>query len=107
MTVDDADKGTLSALRQHGDTLSKSREIMHWAYFPSDEARTRFTEKCANAGFEIRGMNDGAPGPMTFSVSFSHIDVPNEPAVKLFRSLLTKMATECDGDYDGWETQVK
>jgi hypothetical protein len=107
MALSDADKGILSALRQHGDTLSKPREITHWAYFESDEARLRFVERCTNAGFEVRGVNDGAPGSKKFSVRFAHTDIPNEGAVELFGALLTKMALECGGEYDGWETQVQ
>ena len=29
-------------LHDHGDDLSRVREIDHWAYFPSDEARAAF-----------------------------------------------------------------
>ncbi|HTT96413.1 MAG TPA: ribonuclease E inhibitor RraB [Rhizomicrobium sp.] len=106
MKPSDQDKQILGVLRQHGDTLTKPREIMHWAYFPSDEARTRFAESCAKAGFAIRGMNDGARMPNRFSVQFSHTDVPNENAVDLFRSLLTKLAAESGGEYDGWQTKI-
>jgi hypothetical protein len=106
MDPSDRDKQILRVLRQHGDTLSKPREIMHWAYFPSDEARRQFAKSCAKAGFAIRGMNDDARMPNRFSVQFSHTDVPNEDAVDLFRSLLTRLADECGGAYDGWETKI-
>jgi len=107
MALSNLDKGTLNALRQHGDTLSKPREIAHWVNFSSHEGRARFIEQCTKAGFEVRGTNDDARDPMKFSLRIAHIDIPSESAVELFTSLLNEMAAGCGGEYDGWETQVQ
>ena len=71
-------------LHDHGDDLSRVREIDHWAYFPSDEARAAFIANCKALGMTIaRNM---APDDLT--------------------TRLIAFAQEVGGEYDGWETQI-
>jgi len=41
-------------LEKHGDPLSAEREIDHWAYFPSADARDTFIAEAGRLGFKLR-----------------------------------------------------
>lgn len=94
-------------LEKHGDTLTKPREIMHWAYFPSSEAADRFAVAIAEKGFRIEEKIDPAAERHGFGVRFARADVPGRDRIDaLTGEILDGIARE-GGDYDGWETFVE
>lgn len=99
----------VESLEKHGDPLTKSRPVSHWAYFQSQEDRDQFIAKAVNAGFTVIDQSEGDnseeeyPYGVTLErVDFVDWDSINEPTLELFR-----LARDIGGNYDGWETSVE
>ena len=99
----------IETLKQHGDSLTKSRLVSHWAYFKSPQDRQEFIAKASSGGFEVTDQSDDDE-PNTehpYGVKLERVDridwhSINNATLKLFR-----FVQEVDGDYDGWETSVE
>ena len=96
----------LEVLMDHGDALTVSREIDHWAYFPTPEARSRFLETCLNAGFKLRYTSEPNDLGSKFGAVIWHIDTPSQLALDQVTGMLIDLAESGGGEYDGWETQL-
>lgn len=96
----------LEALRDHGDSLARVRDIEHWATFPSADARASFVDACLAAGFKLRGTRDPEKPYEGYSVHLFHRDIPDEDCVEQVTSLLIGLAAANGGEYDGWETEL-
>jgi hypothetical protein len=94
------------ALEQHGDALTQSREIDHWAYFPNPSARAAFLERAQRLGFRLRSMSEPAKAGDQYGVRLYRTDVPARDSIDDVTTPLSQLATELGGEYDGWETQV-
>lgn len=93
-------------LVEHGDALAEARPVQHWAYFPTEEARTQFI-----AFIERRFSGiDSHTNPMSegkeHAVTFWHTGVPDSDSMTEITGMLSLAAESCGGEYDGWETQV-
>lgn len=104
--LSEADRGVLDALKEHGDALVQPREIVHWAYFATSELRGRYVEECLQIGFKLDGTSEPHERSAEFGARISHIDVPTEDVIERITALLRALASQCSGEYDGWETQV-
>lgn len=96
----------IEALRDHGDSLTKVRDIDHWADFPTAEARARFVENCLAVGLRLRGTSDPQSTGESYSARVFHRDIPDEDCINLVTILLIGLASAAGGEYDGWETQL-
>ena len=94
-------------LEKHGDTLTKPREIMHWAYFSSSEAADRFAVVITEKGFRIDEKIDPAAERHGFGVRFVRHDVPGRDGIDTLTSEILEAVDREGGDYDGWETFVE
>lgn len=96
-------------LRDSGDPLTEAREIDHWAYFPSPAARDDFVSRTAAVGYKLRTALE--PDPATDGTAFGaqiyRADIPGNELFDAITAELSKLAQECGGDYDGWESPVK
>ncbi len=96
-------------LRERGDPLTEAREIDHWAYFPAHAARDEFVTKAAGIGYKLRVASD--PDPATdnnaFVAQIYRADIPGNEMFDAITAELSKLAKECGGDYDGWESPIK
>mgnify|MGYP000902568044 FL=1 len=95
-----------SALREAGDALTAARPIQHWAYFATDESRAQFIALIAQqfSDFDPH-MNPMSTGK-TYAVTFWQTGVPDANSMAKITTMLELAAESCNGDYDGWETQV-
>lgn len=95
-------------LRESGDALTDAREIDHWAYFPSPAARDDFVSRTVAIGYKLRTASE--PDPATDSNAYgAQIYRSDTPGSELFDAItaeLAKLAQECGGHYDGWESPV-
>jgi hypothetical protein len=107
MAISTRNHEVLRALREHGDTLTQPREIVHWAYFPTAATRALFIEKAVEIGFELNGTSDPNEKSREFGARVSHLAIPGEEVIERVTASLSQLAERCGGDYDGWETQVK
>lgn len=98
------------ALKESGDTLDKEREIEHWVYFTTPQARDEFVHEIARLGFVLVSKDDGNDGEVgrenPYMAQISRSDVPNGDFTEKVSWPLTEAAERLGGDYDGWETFV-
>jgi uncharacterized protein (TIGR01619 family) len=93
-------------LMERGDPLTEPREIQHWAYFKTDEARRQFLDQvAANLGTlslqEAYETDDGQ-----FGARLAHVGLPDWQSISAITVKLNNFATQAGGEYDGWETEV-
>ena len=101
-----ASKRVLEVLEEHGDALTEVRDIEHWAYFPTPEARAAFVEDALKAGFKLRTTIEPHEYSDEFGAIVFHADTPNEELMEKLFAFLSQLAKKSGGTYDGWETQV-
>jgi uncharacterized protein (TIGR01619 family) len=95
-------------LVKEGDKLTKPREVDHWIFFKNPEDRERFLEKIKSEGFTIVDKDKiKKGGDMPFSLHIKRVDKVDYQSVDNYIIHLWKVAQDCQGDYDGWETSVE
>jgi hypothetical protein len=94
------------ALEQHGDAVTRKREIDHWAYFPNGNARAAFVERAQRLGFRLRSMSEPTKAGEQYGVRVYRTDVPARGSIDDVTLPLFELAAELGGEYDGWETKV-
>lgn len=94
------------ALKRNGDRLDTARQIEHWAYFPNAGARQRFTRKASTLGYHVEETIEPEDPGDQFGVRLTGIGIPSHEHIDALTLPLFHAANECDGDYDGWETEV-
>ena len=95
-----------AALRAEGDSLDQPRRVRHWAYFPNESAQARFIAMLGLRFEEISTDSSPVADANMQGVTFWHVGLPDEASMTPITDMLRRFATECDGEYDGWETQV-
>ncbi len=93
-------------LQRSGDRLEQARPIEHWAYFPDAQARARFEVMAAELGCEVVDRIDPEDPGDQFGVRVSVSAVPSHRDIDALVLPLHRAASACDGEYEGWETQV-
>lgn len=101
-----ASRALCARLEARGDARTAVREIDHWAYFPSPDARARYVEAAVAAGLRLRGTSEPMGPWENFGAQLFHLDVPSEEAMDAVTLMLYDLAENAGGDYDGWETNV-
>jgi len=95
-------------LEKHGDQLTQAREVDHWIYFKSETDRETFLKKISNDGFSVVDQYcDEELGDMPYFLQIKRVDKVDQNSVDDYVIYLWKLAAECDGDYDGWETSIE
>lgn len=95
-------------LEKGGDSLIKSREVDHWIYFKTNNDRDNFLTRISNDGFTIVDNDfDESLGTFPFRLHIKRLDKVDLNSVDEYVINLWKIANECNGDYDGWETSVE
>jgi regulator of RNase E activity RraB len=102
----DSNRKIADILYDHGDDLSRVREIDHWVYFPTAEARDAFLAKSTALGMSIARTMDPDDHSKQFGVVMFHVDAPNTQLMDDLTKQLIALAEETGGEYDGWETQI-
>jgi regulator of RNase E activity RraB len=95
-------------LRESGDPLTEAREIDHWAYFPAPAARDAFVSKAEAIGYKLRAATEPDPASdgTAFGAQIYRSDVPGNELFDAITAELAKLAQECGGSYDGWESPI-
>ncbi|MDZ4868031.1 MAG: DUF695 domain-containing protein [Alphaproteobacteria bacterium] len=98
--------GVYDALRKEGDALDEAREVDHWAYFPTADARNEFVKRLPS-GYALRGTTNPnhTPAHTDYGARVFHTSVPGDEldaaTIELF-----DLAKETGGEYDGWECPI-
>jgi regulator of RNase E activity RraB len=91
-----------------GDPLTEPREIDHWAFFETAAARDAFVVKATAIGYKLRANlePDPAENRNGYAAEIYREDVPGTPLFDAITLELFDLATQCGGEYDGWEAPV-
>ena len=105
------DLRVIEALESRGDELTTPRRVDHWAYFAAEEGMHSFTGWLETEGFSVQSAKAVNPDDVAdlehpWRVVFFHEMVPTLNNVSRVTARLSEMASELDGNYDGWETGV-
>lgn len=100
-------RGVYDALEERGDPLTASREVHHWAYFPTGYGRGTFIQNAMRKGFQVRSMMEPDPQTTEFGVTVFRHDVPSPDNLDDVTVMLHNFAQAAGGRYDGWETSVE
>ena len=98
----------VDSLKKQGDTLKTARPVSHWIYFKSEQDRSRFVAAAVNEGFKVIDNSESAdPCERPYGVTLERVDYVNWNSVNEVTLGLFALATNVDGEYDGWETSVE
>ena len=75
--------------------------ISHYLYFAQQSAASEVAAKLRAQGFEVLHRL-GADGASWLVLATQHL-VPTADALAAARDAMERLATEFDGEYDGWE----
>lgn len=83
----------------------QSHVLRHYLYFPRESAARNAANELCHHGYrtEERLGADGA----NWLVLARHDIVPTEDAISAARRLMESLAESCNGEYDGWEAEVR
>ncbi|MCA8903008.1 MAG: DUF695 domain-containing protein [Hyphomonas sp.] len=87
-------------LKQHGDDLTISRTIDHFATFGSERAARTFADECLAEGYQVARVEQLDDHSGEWGVWFERSDKPSE-IDDVVIPLFTRIA-ELEGNYDGW-----
>ncbi len=94
------------ALVEAGDRIEQPRDVRHWAYFPTDEARQQYIERVTAGGMTLVDQNNEGNAPNTFGVCTSMNHAVGGMFIDDLTGGLLDIAEEAGGEYDGWESPV-
>ncbi len=94
------------SLRNEGDDLSTPRPIEHWVYFKTEADRDRFVSAVGSKfeACELYETPDSERG--IYTAKLKHDGLPDYRSMSSVTILLNNTARDCNGDYDGWETEI-
>ncbi len=96
----------LEVLAEHGDAAGVSREVQHWMYFKTEQARALFKDDVIKAGYKIVFESHLEKEEMPFGITVMRAQPVEQNLIDATVSELVQLAEQFDGEYDGWETQV-
>jgi hypothetical protein len=98
------DLGVIEAIQKEGDDGTASRQIDHWAYFPSHDTAEQFSQWLGERSYSSGDSDAADDGKIC--VRFSHEGTVQLADITSHTIALRRRASELGGDYDGWETPV-
>lgn len=98
-------RDVLDVLTEKGDVLSAAREVRHWLYFRSQQARNSFSEDAAKVGFRVVSES-AVDGELHFGVSVARTQSVEQEHIDATVIELVRLAQRFEGEYDGWETPI-
>jgi uncharacterized protein (TIGR01619 family) len=98
----------IDQLEKGGDSLTKSREVVHWIFFKAETDKTNFLKKIQNDGFIIVDNDyDKTFGEFPYRLHIKRVDKVDQNSLDDYVLYLWNLDNECNGDYDGWETSIE
>ena len=104
---DAGDAEILMQLQKIGADLTQPREVIHYSYFPTEQAANAIAETLRADSFEtdVHAAPEGAALP--WSLIARHHMVTNADSVGATGARFTQLAKSQNGEYDGWEAAAK
>jgi len=106
LTKAQGDQLVIDNLRKLGANFAQPRELIHFLYFPTEDAARQVAEELKRRGYSVTqapapGMDKPRLNP--FSVIAASRVVVNSGAIQEFRQFFEQLAEFHQGEYDGWE----
>ena len=98
------DKDALNELKQVSD-VTAPHVVKHFLYFPSEQAAKKIGTVLRAQGFEVNDSLGTIYGRWMV-IATSEV-VPSFDKICELRTLLSSIANELGGEYDGWEAEVQ
>ena len=98
------DLEVLDLLSKNGDIADKTREVSHWAYFPTAEAAQSFVDWLRANQYAIKEQTKTDD---KFVVHYTHRGTMQLHDITHHSIVSARKTRELGGDYDGWETSVE
>jgi len=101
-----ANGDVLDTLTNQGDVLTVERNVDHWLYFPSELCREQFRNVATTAGYGVRSESR-SEGELPFCIVVFRVQSVEQSSIDHTVLELLHLSQRFEGEYDGWETQVK
>ncbi len=96
----------LDVMENNGDQPEIPREVLHWAYFPTEVNRSDFEAAVQTKQYTLLSKSHQHEGENPYGVCFGKIQQCTSDAIDKSVLELRKLALRFQGEYDGWEAQV-
>ncbi len=106
MTPQETDELVLRQLAARGADLTKPRHAIHYLYFAEEADARTAAEVIEQAEWETT-LSPPDDRIAEWSLRAEGYRVIGSATVGAFRAWFEQIATECDGEYDGWEASAK
>ncbi len=102
------DYNVLATLEKHGDNLTKSRIINHWAYFKNERTKNQFISEADKLGFKVTegSLTFEKKNEFSYGVTIEREDLVDYKSIVDVTVPLFRLAQKYGGEYDGWESPV-
>lgn len=99
-----SDEDAFRALGEASD-VSAVHTILHYLYVPEKDEASRIATELKGRGFRVE-VRLGADG-VNWLVLARHEAVPTEDALIATRQAMEALVESANGEYDGWEAEVR
>ncbi len=99
-----ADKKVIELMNSLGSDVSKSRPVRFYFYFEEVDAANIFAQRLEGMQFQVE-ISTSAIGNNWLCLAERNM-MPDTDILEGLRNLLTPLAENLDGNFDGWETEI-
>ena len=99
------DRQTLYALKAHGADLTKATEVNFYLYLPTRVAAETAAAEARRSGY-VAEVRPPLPNYDTWLCLASRDMVPPPDAIDLARVGFESLASQLEGEFDGWEAAI-
>jgi len=96
----------LDVMENKGDQPEIPREVLHWAYFPTEINRADFEAAVQTKGYRINSKSHQPEGENPYGLCLGKVQQCTSDAIDVSVLELRKLSQLFKGEYDGWESQV-
>lgn len=99
-------RSVCDALAEQGDKFTTERDIMHWAYFRTQNAADNYATFAQSSGYKLEEVETMDDTDEPFFVRVSIRGIPDYSEIDALTLPLFHAAKNEGGRYDGWECEL-
>jgi hypothetical protein len=96
----------LDVMDNNGDQPEIPREVLHWAYFPTEVNRSEFEAAVQTKEYTVGSKSHQPESENPYGICIGKTQKCTSDAIDKSVLELRRLARRCHGEYDGWEAQV-
>ena len=108
MTNPNSGEFILEQLRKCGSNVNREHEVSFWLYFPSEDLAQQAAQRAESTGLKPEvspPLNDSSDPKWLCLLYCPH--VPDESLLDGISQFCTDLASEFNGNFDGWEASLE